>query len=196
MGLPLYKKIFGYFLILFALVMILLIGFPQVYSSNNSGRIDKEIQIDAGFLKNETSEIVLVYFGYVGCSTVCVLSLHEIDEIYNTIGSSEVSVYFINLLDGIDNNLPDAVAKSFNNNFKGVHLDKDELVKVTNEFKVSYTKALIDKYELNHPGYLYLLSKNSDKKGTKDGYTQKYIYTTKPFSQKDIVLDIENLLEK
>ena len=187
-----YKRLFGYFLIVFSLLVIVLIGFPQIYSSNSSGRIDKEIDVDFKYLKDETSDIVLLYFGYVGCDTICVPSMTEINEIYNKINNKNVKVYFINLLDNLDQNLPQLFAEHFNENFKGIYLDKKELLKVTSQLNVVFSKSLVDKYELNHAGYLYILQKDD----TNNGYKQKYIYTTRPFKQNIIVEDINKLLKQ
>ena len=187
-----YKRLFGYFLIGFSLLVIVLIGFPQIYSSNSSGRIDKEIDIDFKYLKDETSDIVLLYFGYVGCDTICVPSMTEINEIYNKINNKNVKVYFINLLVNLDQNLPQLFAEHFNENFKGIYLDKKELLKVTSQLNVVFSKSLVDKYELNHAGYLYILQKDD----TNNGYKQKYIYTTRPFKQNIIVEDINKLLKQ
>ena len=187
-----YKRLFGYFLIVFSLLVIVMIGFPQIYSSNSSGRIDKEIDVDFKYLKDETSDIVLLYFGYVGCDTICVPSMTEINEIYNKINNKNVKVYFINLLVNLDQNLPQLFAEHFNKNFKGIYLNKKELLKVTSKLNVVFSKSPVDKYELNHAGYLYILQKNN----TNNGYKQKYIYTTRPFKQNMIVEDINNLLKQ
>ena len=187
-----YKRLFGYFLIIFSLLVIVMIGFPQIYSSNSSGRIDKEIDVDFKYLQDETSDIVLLYFGYVGCDTICVPSMTEINEIYNKINNKNVKVYFINLLVNLDQNLPQLFAEHFNKNFKGIYLDKKELLKVTSKLNVVFSKSPVDKYELNHAGYLYVLQKNN----TNNGYKQKYIYTTRPFKQNMIVEDINKLLKQ
>ena len=187
-----YKRLFGYFLIVFSLLVIVMIGFPQIYSSNSSGRIDKEIDVDFKYLQDETSDIVLLYFGYVGCDTICVPSMTEINEIYNKINNKNVKVYFINLLVNLDQNLPQLFAEHFNKNFKGIYLNKKELLKVTSKLNVVFSKSPVDKYELNHAGYLYILQKNN----TNNGYKQKYIYTTRPFKQNMIVEDINNLLKQ
>ena len=152
------KKIFGYCLIIFSLLIIVLIGFPQVFSLSKSGRIDKEINANVSFLQNEKADVVLLYFGYVGCSTICLPSLTDINTIYSQLeDKNNVSIYFVNLLDNVDSNMPQQLASAFNKDFKGIYLKDEELKKVTSLFNVVYTKSLLDDYELNHAGYLYLL---------------------------------------
>ena len=182
-----YKKIFGYFLILFSLAFIVLIGFPQFYSNNSSGRIDKEITLDIDFLKNETSPVVLMYFGYVGCETICTPSMTEIDRVYSELNTSKVKVYFVNLLESHDPELPELFAQHFNKDFIGVHLTKQKLQELSSQIRLATTTSLLDTQELNHAGYLYVLVKE-------DGaYVQKYIYTTRPFEESIIVDDIRQL---
>ena len=184
-----YKKIFGYFLILFSLIFIVLIGFPQFYASNSSGRIDKEVYLDINFLKHETSQVVLLYFGYVGCKTICTPSMTELNEIYSQLNRSKVKVYFINLLDSSDKELPQLFAQYFNENFIGMYLDKKEIQELVNQMRITTTTSLSDSEELNHSGHLYVLVKD-DKNSN---YKQKYIYTTRPFDKSIIIEDINNL---
>ena len=188
----LYKKLFGYFLILFSLLTILMIGLPQIFSANNSGRIDKEIKIDEKFLINEKANIVLLYFGYVGCDTICVPSLSEINTIYSQVSNKKnISVYFVNLLTNIDKDLPQLFASHFNKDFKGIYLNSNELKITASNFNVNYSKSLTNNYELNHAGYLYLLEKDI----ITQKYKQKYIYTSRPYATQLIIKDINKLLK-
>jgi len=188
--LPLYKKLFGYFLILFSLLTILLIGFPQVFTGNNAGRINKEFIVKTNFLDNETSNVVLLYFGYVGCSTVCLPSLSEINTIYSqTVKNKNVRVYFVNLLTNTGTEAAQIFATQFNADFKGIQFDKNTLKKVTSEFDVVYSQSPFDDYELNHAGFLYLLEKDT----LTNKYKQKYIYTTRPYNIEMIINDINKL---
>ena len=188
------KKIFGYFLIVLSFILIIIVGLPTIYSSNSGGRLEKIKTIHLDCLKDEHSDIVLLYFGYVGCKTICVPSLTEIDKIYMKLDKNEqqnIKVYFINLLDVIDKELPTLFAHYFNKDFKGVYLDKQELSSISNQFDVVFSKSLSDKYILNHSGYLYILLKDKDK-----NYYQKYIYTTRPFDIDLIVSDIKHLIQQ
>ncbi len=184
-----YKKIFGYFLILFSLLVIVMIGFPQFYSNNSAGRIDKETSLDLNFLKNETSPIVLLYFGYVGCKTICTPSMSELGKIYNQLDHAKTKVYFGNLLDIYDKELPQLFAQHFHKDFRGVFLDKQEIQEIANQLRITFTTSMTDSGELDHSGYLYVLEKGVYDKN----YRQKYIYTTRPFDEKTIVSDINDL---
>ena len=187
-----YKKLFGYFLILFSLSVIIMIGFPQFYSNNSAGRVDKEVTLDLNFLKNETSPIILLYFGYVGCKTICTPSLNELSRIYNQLNKKRTKVYFGNLLDIYDEELPQLFAEYFHKDFKGIYLNKKEIQNIANQLRINFTTSLTDAEELDHSGYLYILEKDPNDKN----YRQKYIYTTRPFDEKTIINDINKLTKQ
>jgi len=171
---------------------MLLISFPQIFSQQETGRITKVIDADVDFLKDETANIVLLYFGYVGCGTVCLPALSEINTIYSqTTQNKDVSVYFVNLLTNIDAQSVKIFASQFNKDFQGIHLKEKDLKKITSKFNVVYTQSPIDDYEVNHAGFLYLLEKDV----LNNKYKQKYIYTTRPYAVKNIIKDI-NILNK
>lgn len=183
-----YKKLFGYFLIIFSLLLIIAIGLPQLYSTGPAGRIEKEVVLELDFLKEETAPLVLVYFGYVGCETICIPSLQEIAEIYKSVGSRDVKVYFINLIELDDKELPKRFAEFFHEDFIGLYLEPKELQKVVQIMNISYTKSITDKNELNHSGHLYLLKRENS------AYTRKLIYITRPFDQEIVINDIRDLM--
>lgn len=184
-----YKKLFGYFLILFSLLLIVAIGLPQLYLSESVGRIDKEAVLKLDFLKDEDSPVVLVYFGYVGCETICTPSLQEIAEIYKSAESKDVKMYFINLINLDDKDMPNRFAKHFHKEFIGLYLEPKELYDVVSTMNISYTKSLSDKNDLNHSGHLYLLKKENS------SYTRKVIYVTRPFDKEMVIRDIQSLIQ-
>ena len=185
----LYKKIFGYSLILFSLVFIILIGMPQLYQGDSAGRFEKETRLDLDFLNKEDAKVVLLYFGYVGCENICTPSMSEINEIYTKVANKNIEVYFVNLLDSQEQDLPDVFAKHFNKNFHGIYLNKLELKELSNQMKIAYTKSVTNQFDINHAGHLYLLIKDNE------SYLQKYIYTTRLFNIDRIVEDIQHILQ-
>ena len=184
------KTIFGYFLIVFSLLFIILIGFPQIYSNNSSGRIDKEVALDLNFLKQENSPIVLLFFGYVNCGDICAPAMRELNKIYEQLNQSKTKVYFLNILNSTNQELPKPYAQSFNKNFKGIYLNPLEIKEVSSKLNLSL--SYIDNKKVSHTGHLFILEKNLDKKG----YYLKYIYTTRPFDEKSIINDINALTLK
>ena len=183
------KTVFGYFLIVFSLLFMVVIAFPQFYSTNSSGRIDKEVSLDLDFLKQEVSPVVLLFFGYVGCENICPPAMRELSDIYENLDKTKVKVYFVNVLHTINKDAPNNYAKVFNKDFKGVYLDNSGIKKIANKFNLSIIK--VNNYEVDHTGYLYILKKDYVNKR----YNLNYIYTTKPFDEKSIVNDINVLLQ-
>lgn len=185
-----YKKVFGIFLIFFSLFLIIAIGLPQLYTSKAIGRIDKEVAVNISFLEDFDSPIVLFYFGYVGCETICTPAMNEITQMYEEVDQTKVKVYFINLLPNNDSQTTQNYAKYFHQKFDGIYLNEEDVQKIRRQLNINTTNSLIDSTEINHTGFLYLLVQNTDKK-----YKQKYIYTTRPFNKKLIIEDISTLLQ-
>ncbi|PHR74348.1 MAG: hypothetical protein COA66_00730 [Arcobacter sp.] len=180
------KDFFGYLLILFTFSLILIVTFPQVYSNNSFGRIDKKILLDFDFLKKEKKPIILLFFGFVSCGDICTPAMNELKDIYGNIQKDKVSVYFLNVLNTTDKEAPVLYAKTFNKNFIGLYLEKEEINKISLKLDLAISK--ISKERINHTGHLFLLDKDLNSK-----YNLKYIYTTRPFDKKSIAHDINTL---
>lgn len=167
-----------------------MIGFPQVYSNSASGRINKTMPLDFDFLKKEDSQVVLLFFGYVNCGDVCPPALNELSRIYEQLNKNQSKVYFINVLDSADEKSVMPYAKSFHKEFKGIYVDTLTMRKISKKLNLAIAK--LNEREVSHSGHLYVLEKDSLNKE----YTLKYIYTTRPFHEKEIVKDIKTLIQK
>jgi len=183
------KTILGYFLIFFALLFMVVIALPQFYSNSSSGRINKDVVLDFGFLKEEQAPVVMLFFGYVGCGDICIPAMSELSTIYEQLDKSRTKVYFVNVFDETKKELPLEYAKAYNSEFTGIYLDKSAIKKVSEKLTLAIVK--ISQHEISHTGHLYILKK--DELNTK--YYMKYIYTTRPFDEKSIVKDISLLIE-
>ncbi|NQY94284.1 MAG: hypothetical protein HRT43_08985, partial [Campylobacteraceae bacterium] len=82
------KTVFGYFLILFAMVFMVIIALPQFYSNSSSGRINKDVILEFDFLKEEKVPVVMLFFGYVGCGDICIPAMSELSTIYEELDKS------------------------------------------------------------------------------------------------------------
>jgi len=167
---------------------MLIIAFPQFYSTNSSGRINKNLPLKFDFLKQESSPIVLLFFGYVGCGDICPPALNELSKIYEQLDKSKVKVYFINILNTTNKNAPSSYAKGYHKDFKGIYLDSFDIKEVATMLNLSIVK--VNDNEVGHAGHLFVLNKNYNDKE----YTLNYIYTTRPFAEQSIVKDINTLL--
>ena len=181
------QLILGSLLILITFSSLFIITLPSVYSKNKAGKIEKEIIADFDFLKNEEKNYVLLYFGFVGCTTICPPALNEISQIYKKLDKTKFSFYFVNLQEDTPPENVELFAKVFHPNFKGVYLDKENITKTISKLNVKYTKALFDKNDIEHSGFLYFLEKENNL------FVQKYIYTTKPFAIDLIAEDLNKI---
>lgn len=183
------KKFFGLIVIIILLATIFSTALPVLYSSDKAGKINKEIQdIDFDFLKDESKDYVLLFFGYAGCDNICPPSLIKISEIYNNLDKERFSFYFINLQPNILKDNIDPYAKAYNKDFKGIYLDDKKLIEITKKLQVKY--APVNSIDVDHTGFLYLLEKS-----TNNMYKQKFIYTAKPFDVEYISNDL-NIIKR
>lgn len=178
--LELLKKIFGFTLLALIFALIAAIAFPSIFEGERAGRVEKSESIELSFLKNESADKVLVYFGYVGCSYVCYPSLVEIAEIHKE-SKNKPSVWFVNMTPKIDQNSSAAWVASFNEAFKSYSPNKEELSKMVATLGLIYADLGI---KAEHAPYLYLFKRDST------GYLLKYIYTSRPYNKKLILKDL------
>ncbi|WP_419768337.1 SCO family protein [Arcobacter sp.] len=181
------KKFFGLIIIIILIATIFSTALPILYSNDKAGKVNKEIQnIHFDFLKDETKEYVLLFFGYAGCDNICPPALNEISQIYNKLDKKQFSFYFINLQPNIFKDEVDPFAKAFNKDFKGIYLDNKKLIDITTKFQVKYSP--MNKVDIDHTGFLYLLEKSAN-----NMYKQKFIYTARPFDIEYISNDLNTL---
>lgn len=181
------KIIFGILLILITFSTLVITFIPSLYSNNSAGKIYKEVETNFNFLNNEKKTHVLLYFGYVGCTTICPPALNEISQIYEKLDKNKFTVYFINLQINTPKENVDQFAKVFHKDFKGIYLNKKEISEIISKLNVRYLPSMIDNNEIDHSGFLHYLKKNNG------NFFQKFIYTTRPFDIEYIIKDLESI---
>lgn len=182
------KKLYGILLILVSFLLFFSLNFLFSFL-NDTAKIEKKILTNFKFLKNESKPIVLLYFGYTHCSNVCVVALNKLNELYPLLEKEKVSIYFINLIDNVEHSETKTYVESFNKDFKGITLNKKDLLEVTSKMKVSFSKSIFNNQEINHSGFLYLLKKEEN------NYIQKYVYLNSLYDPHMIKNDIKNILK-
>lgn len=179
------KTIFGIFLIFTAFGIIVSLAFPALSDPKHAGRSEDRRSVDFPFLKGEKSELILVYFGYVGCTRVCTPALNDLAEIYRDIRSKGYkhipSVWFVNMTPEMDKESVQSWALHFDKGFKSYAPAQRELNSMVHTLNLVYTKIGV---EAEHMPYVYLLRK----KGVK--YELVYIYTSLPYNRSLILEDI------
>lgn len=182
---PVAKKIFGYLLILSAFGLIAGLAFPSLSDPKHAGRSEKRMAVDFPFLEKENSDIVLVYFGYVGCSDVCSPALQDLSQIYalskKRKGLLAPSVWFVNMTPHMDAYAVQSWVEHFNGEFKSYAPNPIELGKMVQTLNAVYSQL---EARAEHRPYVYLLQKKGK------GYELAYIYTSVPYHRTLILKDI------
>jgi protein SCO1/2 len=151
--------------------------------------VNKNTPVKNEFINSFTDEGLIVFFGYVGCNTVCTPRLSELSLVLNNIADetrNKFQFIFINLKYSKYDDQADLFVKSFNDGFKGYTLSEEKTKKLAREFGSYYSVSLLDKNEINHSNNLYFLKKNKKK------FILKAIYTNPKVDR----YDLEKILKR
>jgi protein SCO1/2 len=144
--------------------------------------------ISPPFLDHETSKVALLYFGYVGCTAICIPALNELSPLYRKITAKnrDVSFYFVNLNPTQSADWPDAFAKSFHPDFHGIYATLNEVNTLERDFNLAVSE---NNGEMGHSSNLYLMVRKNHR------YVLERIYMTHPYPEKQILHDIQRLMQ-
>lgn len=182
------KTIAGAILLFLMLGLLMIFPLMAGYMGKNTHAIDVNMPaITPPFLKEERAQVVLLYFGYVGCTTVCIPTLNETAPMYERLRHRFPSLefYFVNLNPTQPQDWPEPFAKSFHPDFHGVYATKTEIDQLERDFNLAVTA---NDQEMGHSSNLYLMIKESNH------YTLRRIYTTHPYDEHQIEHDLKGLL--
>ena len=159
-------------------IIILLPFISGYFSQQGYVKINREVK-SVLFDKYDEKNLLL-FFGYVGCADICSPRLQELSAIYDKLKKAniETKVIFINITTLKDHELADLFAKSFNKEFDGIYLEKQQLESIKKEFNVYSAPAFGNTDEIDHTTFLYLLKKVDSR------YFLNKIYTKVPFDIK------------
>lgn len=177
-------------IILLSMMFGLLMLFPLMagFMGKNTHSVEVNIpSITPPFLKNEHAQAVFLYFGYVGCTTICIPTLNEIAPMYNRLHAQfpSLSFYFVNLNSEQPSDWAESFAKSFHPDFHGIYTTKTERQKLKKDFDLVVTA---NNQGIGHTSHLYLMIQKGNH------YTLKRIYTTHPYYEHQIEHDLQKLL--
>jgi len=187
------KKLYGFLLLLFIICISLLIVVLPTFFTKDIGRVAMHQEINLPLLLNTKEDIQIVFFGYSGCVDICMPRISAINKIYSSLDAKtkkRVAVAFLDVSSPLNINLPSDFAKSFNEEFEGIYLDKSRVRGYTKEFNVHFSKSLMDDEEYNHTTNLYIIKKAEGKKKI------RYIYSAFPYDLKQIQSDIKGLMDE
>lgn len=177
-------KIIGSSLLLGVIAFLFLFPLLAHFLGEKGGmiRIEKE-GIEPWFLKDEKAPIVLVYFGYVGCTSICIPTLNEFAPLYQKIKSRHprIAFYFVNLNPTQPREWVEPFAKSFHPDFHGIYATLEQSDRLERDFNLAVSEG----DEMGHSSNLYMMVLE------KNHYVLKRIYTTHPYPEKTILEEIE-----
>jgi protein SCO1/2 len=177
-------------IILLSMMLGLLMLFPLIPefmgNDNHSVEVNRVI-ITPPFLKEEPAQAVLLYFGYVGCTAVCIPALNELAPMYDRLHAKfpSLSFYFINLNPAQSSEWAKTFAKSFHPDFHGAYTTAAEMQQLERDFNLAVTS---NNQEIGHSSNLYLIIKKNGH------YTNRRIYTTHPYDEDQVEHDLQRLL--
>lgn len=130
--------------------------------TNNLIRSDTPVEIP--FLQEHTqADIVILMFGYVGCADVCTPLLMHLQHFYHQKEflpyRDSVDIVFVNLTPEVQPKQVEAFVNVFEEDFKGVYLNTDEIKKIDRAFHLYYSRSWRDTTQINHSDYVYLLKR-------------------------------------
>lgn len=186
------KKIFVPIIFFIVLILVIPVVQSMLFASHSTGKMVIDKKLDAPYLQGSKQDLMLVFFGYVGCVKVCTPILQELDKLYDSKEFAKhkgnVDLMFVNLMPELEPDQPDLFAKSFNPSFKGIYLTQKQLMSLDRELGVYFSKSIKDTSEIDHSDNLYLIKKQKD--GT---LILKSIYSMHPLKSEMLINDIAKL---
>lgn len=177
------------FSILVKLLLLSVFTFTTLSAKESKPYIDQII--NAPYLNVAKKEYLLVFYGYVGCTHVCMPIMDDLKQFYM---SEEFKPYqnktdfvFVNLLPKIDHALPDQFAKSYHHDFYGVHLSEAELGKLDKELQLFFTKDDGKTLDIDHSDHIYVIQRLQN-----NTFKLVNLYTTHPLKKELILNDLKN----
>lgn len=180
------KRILGPIVLFSLLTMFFLFPFAANFMDKSLSEITvKNSPHEPWFLKNEKEKYVLVYFGYVGCTEICIPSLDEINQLYKKIDEKKIDIpfYFVNIDPRQEKTLPDFFARSYDERYHGIYNTYQQLNKLRADYNLFIQETQID---ISHSSNLYLFKKERNQ------YRLHKIYITHPYDEKLILKAIED----
>lgn len=175
-----------------ALTFMLALSFGALWLGSDAGKIEvhKKVNLEA-LVKSTEAKVVLVYFGYVGCTHTCLPAMQELQSFFQELEEegivSDVALYFISLQRDVPEDVVDNYAKSFHSQFSGFRLEPQDLRATQREFKFYHSNSPYDTQEISHTGYLYVLD-------TKEEWILSSLFISKPYNTDKILREIKTIL--
>ncbi|WP_321779077.1 SCO family protein [Sulfurimonas sp.] len=184
------KKIYAVLIIGFVVAISISVMIIPIFFTKGISRTKLNKEFTLPMILSDEQDIELVFFGYSGCTDICMPKLFDIQKLYDTLEKNikqKVGVIFVDISMPKDEELPQRFAEFFNIEFKGIYLNQTILRDYTKVFNVYFSQSLLENTEYDHTTNLYLVKKSKGKKEI------RYIYNAYPYDIKQIKQDIKEL---
>lgn len=188
------KTLVGVVLLISNLAIVMALPWMGL-NSFTGNRVPQEKEIDVPFLGEANESEMLVFWGYVGCGTVCPVTMATLQQVYVSYQAEypnkPLAVVFIGL--PLPGELPrpnsaDYYAKIFHQDFRGYSMAGAELSQAVSAFGVSFSPSVADPKLLNHTTFVYLLQRQDDQ------WKLKRTYRNTPLQPDTILADLRSLI--
>jgi protein SCO1/2 len=135
-------------------------GLVIFVSFKNKNITDLDTQVNHFALQKFNSPVVMLFFGYTHCSSVCPTKLKKLSLIQNKADPDAkwLKTIFVDLTSSpIDE--ATQYAKSFNPTFEAISLNKKDTEDFSRIFSVYFAKSMTSPNEIDHSDFVYVLKK-------------------------------------
>jgi hypothetical protein len=158
------KALLVLFIVLFISPGVFVFGTGNIFKSHQlEGKI-----VDAGYLlQGSLNDIEILFFGYVGCGSVCPQSLQMLSGLIEQLkcdnSLKKIGAVFADVA-SIETMVPaDYYARSISPAIKGVNLNKEELTRAHRDFGVVARQTGRSHLEISHTDHFFVLERTAGK---------------------------------
>lgn len=151
-------------------MLVLLVGIPLLLAvgasySNQSFNFDV---VNDHFLSDSQNDIEIVFFGFVGCASVCPTSLTMLGSLLDSqdrfINNTRVGATFVdvNLSKSVSITQVESYSRLFSDKIRGINPDAELLEKLKKEFSLRVTNNRRSEDLITHTDHYFVLAKSSN----------------------------------
>ena len=177
-----FKNFLGWMLVVLTPVLVYLILQTPISTQ-------KQMQVE-GVLSDRP--ILLVFFGFVGCKSICPTALQTVAGAVNELSEkqqSSVQLLFVNLTENPPMDIQ-VYASSFHKNFYAHQADTKKPNHILQQFGVRVENPSGSKEVMEHSAHLYFLLEDGE------DWNMRRVYTQSPFQKQKILRELKSLLEE
>ena len=156
--------------LLSSFLLVLLMGIPvlMVVGASYFNPSHSYDVVNDQFLSESENDIEILFFGFVGCASVCPSSLSMLATLLESQNkfksSARVGATFvdINLSGAVDETQVENYSRLFSDKIRGINPDEKDLEKMKREFSLRITSNRRSEEMITHTDHYFVLARSSD----------------------------------